>query len=232
MTGRPLPSPLLGLLGLLTLLPPLALGGCKGEGKQAPTTASVREEPPALPTAAPAELPPTAAPAAESDAELHAKAEEMLKSHARKREILIGGCGEDCGDAKESFYNYMRALAKGDDGLSAVPYLETSLMVCEGNRRGDGWVEMWRDGRVDERRASIRAFSRDIGAWVVRVATPDELEKALATGVEVEPIDAEHTLVRFTHPPLSGDTSAAVWRYTFFKRGWEWLISEVDTRPE
>lgn len=208
---------------LLALL--VALSACKKE-ERAPTTASVKEEAPALPTGAP-----PAPPAVESDAEARAKTEEMLKSHAKKREILIGGCREDCGDARTSFYNYMRALAKKDGGLSAVPYLETSLMVHDGARRGDGWVELWRDHRIDERRESIRAFSRDVGAWVERV-TPDDLEKALASGVEVEPIDEKHALVRFAHPPLPGDTTAPVWRFTFFKRGWEWLVSEIDTRPE
>ena len=206
----------------------LATGAaCKSE--RAPASATVVADPPVLPTKAP-EAP---KPYDELDPEAQkAATERMLASHAPKRELMVGGCREDCGDPKTAFYNYIRAIAKRDGGASSIPYLEASMMVHDAKRRGDEWVELWRDMRIDERRESIRAFAKDTAAWMERVASPDDLEKALATGVEVE-LGPETALVRFQHPPLTGpDDTAPTWRFTMYKRGWEWLVSEIDTRAE
>lgn len=216
----------------LALLAALLTGavGCKSE--RPPTTATVAEDPPALPTK-PAEAPkPKVAYDDMDPAAQKAATERMLASHAAKREVMVGGCREDCGDPKTAFYNYIRAIMKKDAGASSIPYLEASMMVHDGQRRGSEWVDLWREMRVDDRRESIKAFAKQTAAWIDRVPTPDDLEKALAAGVEIEQT-GETALVRFRHPPLTGaDDTAPTWRFTMYKRGWEWLVSEIDTRAE
>jgi hypothetical protein len=201
-----------------------ALAACKEE-RSAPKGATLAQpDRPTLPTGPTA---PTAAPDAAAGDAAH---EEMLKSYAKKREILVGGCREDCGDPKSAFYNYIRAIAKKDAGKSAIPYLESSLMVHDGARRGDEWVALWRDMRLAERRESVERFAAETSKWVERVESPDALEQALASGVTFEEKGEGEALVLFRHPPLPGDDSAPTWRYRMTKRGWEWLVSEIDTR--
>lgn len=204
---------------------PCAALGCKKE--HPPSTATVAEVPPSLPLTTPAGTADALDPASE---EAKAAAEKMLASHAAKREIMVGGCREDCGDPQTSFTNYVQAIAKRDGGLSSIPYLEASMMIHDGQHRGDEWVALWREARIDERRESIRTFARETAAWIDRVASPDDLEKALAT-VEVD-LRGETALVHFRHPPLTGtDDTAPVWRFILYKRGWEWLVSEITTKP-
>ncbi|GMV38473.1 MAG: hypothetical protein AMXMBFR64_01890 [Myxococcales bacterium] len=211
-----------GLLGLLVLL--AAVAGCRKEA--APTSATLPEKPPSLPVTPPVGTEGEHEPGSEEAA---VAAEKMLASHAAKREIMVGGCREDCGDPQTAFTNYVQAIAKRDGGRSSIPYLESSLMVHDGQRHGDEWVALWREARIDERRESIRSFARETAAWIDRVASPDDLEKSLAT-LEVE-LRGETALVHFRHPPLTGaDETAPVWRFTLYKRGWEWLVSEIVTR--
>ena len=201
------------------------VGGCREKPAPAPSTATVeRDKGLTLPSIPEKVEPPL------TDKQ---KVERMLKTHAQKREFLVGGCREDCGDPKTAFYNYMRAIAKKDDGKSAIPYLETSLMVHNGARRGDEWVELWRNSRIPERRESIAAFSKETSAWIDKVVSPDALEAALADGVTFEENGQDERIVYFRHPKLEGpDDTSASWRYRLYLRGWEWLVSEIDTHFE
>jgi hypothetical protein len=191
------------------------------------TTACDKTEPKTTPASAVLEAPtdealalPTAADAGEPGA--------IPKRYERGREILIGGCRDACDGYKESFHSYIRALASEGGAAASIPFLETSEMVAGGKRLGDGWVELWREGKIAERRESIEQFAAELGAWAAKVEGTDAIERALATGVEYGEDDDPGFLVYFRHPAFEGDDTAPVWRFRLQERGWEWLISEVD----
>ena len=152
--------------------------------------------------------------------------EKMKK--ARIRPIAIGGCQEACSDHKEAFEGYLRALMDENGAADAVSFLETSEMIYNGQRLGLEWVELWKDGKQEERSQSIAAFSAKIGAWATSVE-PEKVELAMGTGITYGEDDSPGFLVYFRHPHHPNSTSAPIWRYRIQARGWEWLISEVRT---
>ena len=139
--------------------------------------------------------------------------------------LAVGGCRDRCSDHAVSFRNYLEAL-RTEGAEATIPFLETSEMVHDGERRGDVWVQEWKDGALKKRKASILEFGKEIGAWVGKT-TPEALDAAIATGISFEEDDEPGHVVRFRHPPIEGDASSPVWMYRIQKRGWEWLISEI-----
>ena len=165
----------------------------------------------------------------DEEAEKQRKKEALDKAMKKERRpILIGGCRDLCKDAEVGFRSYMDAL-RTEGPSASIPFLETSEMVWNGERRGDEWVRQWKDGRLKERAASIGEFAVEIGEWVKKTS-PEALEAALAEGVVMDEDDRPGRLVRFRHPPIEGDASAPVWTYRVQARGWEWLISAIDTK--
>ena len=155
-------------------------------------------------------------------------AKRKLAAHRKKTPIVVGGCGRRCRDYRTAFVNFIEALRARDAGRSAIPFLETSEMVYDGERLGDRWVQLWKDGRWAERRADIERFAARMAAWVDHVSD-DALDAALASGVEYAEDEGPGHLVLFRHPPFEGDTSQPVWKFRVQARGREWLISEIDT---
>lgn len=204
----------------ITIFLAILVHGCKNQENPQESVASVPNPKMELTTAADSEL---------TEAEKH---EEMLKSYARKREVVVGGCNEDCGNHKQTFYNYVKALQARDDGQSTIVFLETSEMVYNKERLGDVWVKQWQDGDVDARRDSIREFAKKTAEWAKKVRDTGAFDEALANGVSYTEDDLPGHIVLFRHPVYDGDTSAAVWKFRIQARGWEWLISEIDTQYE
>lgn len=167
--------------------------------------------------------------AGQTEAQKH---EEMLQSYARKREIVVGGCNEDCGNYKQTFHNYIKALQAKDDGQATIPFLETSEMVFNKERLGDVWVQQWQDGDMDARRNSIREFARKTTEWAKKVKDVGAFDESLANGVTFTEDDLPGNIVLFRHPAFEGDNTAAIWKFRIQARGWEWLISEIDTQYE
>ena len=208
------------LLMVIFLPVSVALAGCQQD--------SAVDGPTSVSEAAPAKKDPTESSRTETDASSSKKKmEEMLKSHARKRDIVIGGCRRDCESHKESFKNYVYALLKRDQGASSIPFLETSEMVFNQDRLGDGWVDLWKRGQMADRRESIAEFARRVSSWVDGVDDA-AVERALATGIEWSEDDEPGYLIFFRHPIYKGDSTSSVWKYRIQKRGWEWLVSEID----
>jgi hypothetical protein len=148
-----------------------------------------------------------------------------VKMKKKGKPLAIGGCHERCSDHAVSFQNYLEAL-RTEGSEATIPFLETSEMVHDGARRGDVWVQEWKDGALKKRKASILEFGKEIGAWVGKT-TPEALDVAIATGISFEEDDEPGYVVRCRHPPIAGDASSPVWMYRLQKRGWEWLISEI-----
>ncbi len=208
----------------------LALGGCHRDAAPAPReSAAVALDAGGAARQAAATLRRAATQAkAPAPGKPSAVARRKLAAHRKKKPIAVGGCGRKCRDYRSAFVNFIDALRARDAGRSAIPFLETSEMVYDGERLGDRWVQLWKDGRWAERRADIERFAARMAAWVDHVSD-DALDAALASGVEYAEDDGPGYLVLFRHPPFEGDTSQPVWKVRVQARGREWLISEIDT---
>jgi hypothetical protein len=148
------------------------------------------------------------------------------------RQAVVGGCRKECEEGPKAFLSYMRALSRGEKGLHSIPFLETSEMVFNGQRRGDEWIDLWKAGENKTRRASIVSFAGEAHSWLSRVA-PDALEVSLANHVTYSEDDGPGILV-FWKPPKEAlsEGDQTEWRYRIQKRGWEWLVSEIQTKEE
>jgi hypothetical protein len=153
--------------------------------------------------------------------------EKMKKARFRPR--VIGGCGGACSDHKESIQAYLQTLYMELTEHKSIDFLETSEMVFNGKRLGDRWVQLWKDGQSHQRTKEIQLFSQEIHQWA-RGVTPEVLERAVAGDVSFGEDDGPGFLVFFRHPSFEGDDTLPVWRYRVQARGWEWLISEIQTK--
>lgn len=160
---------------------------------------------------------------------LRQNSNETESALERKRsEILVGGCDTACADYKESFVNYLQAAFQGDGGGQTIAFLETSEMVFNSVRMGDGWVELWRNDKIEQRRNEIANFARFAHQWVER-GTLDSLNVSIQNSITFSEDDGPGFLA-FYKPPTGvvGDHEMSEWRYRIQKRGWEWLISEIQ----
>ena len=153
--------------------------------------------------------------------------EEMKNARIRPR--AVGGCGEACSDHKESIQAYFQSLYGETSKYDTIDFLETSEMVFNGKRLGDRWVALWKGGQLAERTKEIQSFSDEIHQWASKVS-PEELEQAVMGGISFGEDDGPGYLVFFRHPSFEGDDTLPVWRYRVQARGWEWLISEIQTK--
>lgn len=230
------------VVGLLVVA--AALGGC-GKAPSAPAAASapVAATPPVA--AAPATAaegtgasaaPKLAAPATTTD---NAAAAEVASYAARRKRVrpVIGGCEESC----ETPERMLNALISGlslqgeDERLEALSVLfDWSQLVADGQVLGEPWAEMWDDVRNHPRRdAEIRAWLKSWSSWAQRLAPGARLDAMRGAQTRVEAVlgHADLMVVRLRHPALRDDTTEPEWRLLLARRGWEWLVAEIDHQP-
>ena len=147
------------------------------------------------------------------------------------REILVGGCMDDCDRPAKALTHVIEAALSRDP--SAVKrYVDTSLLVHDGRDHGKEWGELYLAGKLDERRESIEKWLKDWLTWVDRVLDPADLGKAPAVTVIEE--NQHRYVVDYRHPDLSsaGRATGGVWRIVLKTRGLEWLVAEIQERAE
>lgn len=201
----------------------------------APTSATAAAPPSNAPGAAPAIE--AAAAAAAPSAE--AAAAEIAGYAARRKRVrpVIGGCEESCERPERTLNALIAGLSHADSEQrfeALVVLFDWSQLVADGQVLGDGWAELWDDVRNHPRRdAEIRAWLLSWSAWSQRLAPSASLEsmRGAQTQFEAVPGHAELMVVRLRHPALRDDTTEPEWRMVLARRGWEWLVAEVDHSP-
>ena len=149
----------------------------------------------------------------------------QLVSERKRPDVLVGGCDANCADYKAAFSNYLMAASRGEDGVHTIPYLETSEMVYNHNRLGDGWVELWRGDDLGKRQLEIAGFAKKAHGWVNQVSS-DALVVSFQNSITYSEDDGPGFLAYYKPPEealIEGEMRE--WRYRIQKRGWEWLIS-------
>ena len=153
----------------------------------------------------------------------------QLVKKRKRQEILVGGCDSHCADHKAAFHNYLMAAMRGEDGIHTIPYLETSEMTYNHQRLGSGWVELWRSDDLEKRQLEITDFARKAHRWVNKVSS-DTLLVSFQNNITFSEDDGPGFLAYYKPPEgvLTG-VEMKEWRYRIQKRGWEWLVSEIQS---
>ena len=155
---------------------------------------------------------------------------EPLKAGIQ-REIVIGGCRDACAEPHESMVAFLQGCAR-QDAPGILPFLETSEMVMNGERLGTGWVQLWKSGALEQRRQEIARFAETLVAWG-KAVEPEAFEVSLANQLNRSEDDGPGFLFHFRPPKgVAGPEELSEWRFRVQRRGWEWLVSEIRTKPE
>ena len=150
-------------------------------------------------------------------------------TNRKRRKVLVGGCDSNCADYKAAFHNYLMAASRGEDGIHTIAYLETSEMTYNHQSLGSGWVELWRNDDLEKRQSEIANFAREAHLWVNKVPS-DTLLVSFQNSITFSEDDGPGFLAYYK-PPEGALTAENMneWRYRIQKRGWEWLISEIQS---
>ena len=149
-----------------------------------------------------------------------------------KRPVVVGGCQEKCEEVQPAFRSYLQAVFTDPTGEAAIPFLETSEMVFNGERKGDRWVQLWEQGKQEKRRAEIAEFSGEFHAWTKGVSA-DALEVSLANGIRFSEDDGPGFLAYYSPPsPAIREGQKREWTFRLQRRGWEWLVSMIEIREQ
>ncbi|MBM4386264.1 MAG: hypothetical protein FJ088_00915 [Deltaproteobacteria bacterium] len=148
----------------------------------------------------------------------------------KKVQILVGGCLENCSEARESLFNYLSALRRDPSGGEAMKFINSVELVYNGHEKGREWAQMWKEMRANSRIESIGEFAKAMGEWVKSVESEEAFQRALLDGIEVKELWTTRAVMLFHPPPLKDGTYAQVWRYELKTRGLEWLITGIADR--
>jgi hypothetical protein len=156
---------------------------------------------------------------------------QMLKAadEKKKRDAQVGGCRESCEDPKNAFRNFVRALWEtGGEELPGVKkFIDTTMLKDNGKELGSQWADMWLDGRLEERMASIEAWLSAYRGRVGRPLSASAVEGALAH-MEFRRLSSSVVEVTFVTPELTAATVSDRWVVTLGMRGLEWQVQAIE----
>lgn|GEM_PF-3846660 len=148
------------------------------------------------------------------------------------RPILVGGCLESCErpeDAVHHFIGHVLRLERDEEVVRS--FIDTSLLVHNETRHGDGWAELFLAHRLADRSDSIERWLKEWLKWADLVVDPLDRRYDDAA-VKVRFKDQSQYVVDYQRPDLRDDSTmrplARVWRITMKKRGLEWLVASID----
>ena len=215
--------------------PPAAATAQGGQPGATPAAAEVQAaSPPSATTITNAPAAPSAAAGTSAEA-----AAEIAGYASRRKRVrpVIGGCEESCERPERTLNALIAGLCHADANErfeALVMLFDWSQLVADGQVLGDGWAELWDDVRNHPRRdAEIRAWLLAWSGWSQRLAPGANLSsmRGAQTRLEAVPGHADLMLVHLRHPALVDDTTEPEWRVLLTRRGWEWLVAEIDHSP-
>ncbi|MCO4759907.1 MAG: hypothetical protein KC502_00255 [Myxococcales bacterium] len=209
----------------------VALVSVAGCTKPTPATSPVKASP-VKAAGKPARTAATS-PAAVTGKEAAKKEAAVYRQRRKPKPTVVGGCEESCGTPQ-------KAAAALFDGLSGAKpravikrLIDWSLLDEDGNQRGERWSDLWVEPKqhpIREREISIW-----LGGWIAQFAdvSAADLLRSRSSGVQLKAIAGRTDVVemRWRHPPLNKGGGEPEWRILWTLRGYEWLISRIDTAP-
>ena len=211
----------------------LVASACRDQAP-APATSQVeipRPEPKRAATVAAEEAAEEAA-AQAAEAERAEKVKEMLSAHAKKREILVGGCARHCRAPLDGFRSFARALWDSDPGevQPMLRFVDTAELMDGDEAKGHGWAQLFLSGHLAERREEIEKWREGFVASMGRLEDPAEFLPALDGPLDMTRISSEVVVIHFALPTTDQESGGEIWHFTFGKRGLEWLLRRIE-RP-
>jgi len=168
-----------------------------------------------------------------AEAEQAEKAKEMLSAHAKKREILVGGCARHCRAPLDGFRSFARALwdiPDPDEVQPMIRFVDTAELMDGEEAKGHDWAQLFLGGHQAERREGIEKWRESFVASMGRLDDPAELQAALDGPLDMTRISSEVVVIHFALPTTDRESGGEVWHFTFGKRGLEWLLRRIE-RP-
>lgn len=156
------------------------------------------------------------------------KLKEQLKKKPDRGPILVGGCGEACGDVTGAFRNFIRScLLKDPRQPDCVRFIDTAELVYKGEELGRAWVQLYKDGRIADRKADIdlwlQRFEKELGRPIEPTYLLSKLDRALT----VKRLSAMDVIISFSMPMTSTIQEGEPWDFHLGRRGLEWLVGGV-----
>lgn len=195
-----------------------------------PEAAATHVAPAAAPAAPAAEAPPAVEPTAAAKDE----AARYSQRRVRKRAV-IGGCEESCETPEKAMVALLSALEQpaGEARREALHALfDWSQVFEDGQSRGDRWADLWGDpAKQPERMREIEAFLDRFAAVVDGDQGAAVLARWKGGGVETRAVAERADLFEVALRMPAGVPGEPRWRLTLARRGWEWLVVEVEHEP-
>ncbi|MCB9737649.1 MAG: hypothetical protein H6747_00100 [Deltaproteobacteria bacterium] len=186
--------------------------------------------------AQPAPAPAAATATAEAAGAKTAAAEAAAYSQRRVRKrAVIGGCEESCETPTALLRTLIAGLQlqAGEQRRNALHGLfEWSQLIEDGEERGEHWSDLWGEPTQHATRM------REIEAFLDRFARVADGDRGAATlarwqgdGLTIRPVANRSDLQSVAVRMPDGSDGEALWRFTLVRRGWEWLVGEVERQP-
>lgn len=163
-----------------------------------------------------------------------AEAAAYRQRRVRKRAV-IGGCEESCETPTALLRTLIAGLQRpsGEQRREALHGLfEWSQLIEDGEERGERWSDLW--GEPSQHATRMR----EIEAFLDRFARVADGERGAATlarwqgdGLTIRPVADRSDLQSVAVRMPDGSDGEALWRFTLVRRGWEWLVGEVERQP-
>ncbi len=149
------------------------------------------------------------------------------------KEPLVGGCGELCGNARQGFEGFMRAvlLEKAPNEVPYSRFLDTSILVDNGAALGPAWAQLFLEGKLPERQKGIEGWLAQYRARLGGHLTAEAVEAMLGSAVTMQRHSSSSVKFAVVVPPREGASNGASWRIMMTRRGLEWLVSEIEDAP-
>lgn len=141
----------------------------------------------------------------------------------KKVPILVGGCGGDCSEPALAAAGFLQATADPGDLDRIERFVDTTMLVVDGQALGPEWARMWRETRAATRKDSIRKTMKDLTGWT-QTLTGEQVRAVLAAGPRPVRVWATEAVYDVAIP-------GGAWRLMLRPRGVEWLVTRVERGP-
>ena len=157
-------------------------------------------------------------------------APKAMVPKAPKREILVGGCMNDCERPKEALQALLSAVLTQSTVLAVKPFIDSTILVHNGRALGEHWANLFEDGKLGERNTDIEKWLAQWLKWTQRLVDPADRNK-LDHRIIIVQENQKRLIVTYEHPQLTerpdGLPIRAKWQLVLKPRGLEWLLAEV-----
>jgi hypothetical protein len=155
---------------------------------------------------------------------------QSIVPKAPKALFLVGGCLTVCERPREALHAFLGKTLNPSTVEAVKPFIDSSILVHNGQRHGDRWASMFEVGKIAERNTDIEKWLSGWLSWTQRIVDPADKEKS-DYQYRIIQENQKRFIVAYQHPQLrerdDGRPVRPGWQITFKPRGLEWLVAEI-----